>query len=156
RESRGIMLNNCQGRMLPTDDPHFYNPKKPGEGFPFDNLQASMMWTGTPVYVLRHTTDDAWVFVRAPSLDAWVKSTCVATVDKKFISSWTRQARKNLVAITQTDLGIKDKKYRRYRFSAYVGMVFPGVQKQNQFDLLIPISDTRQKAHISHALLPST
>lgn len=48
---RGITVENLQGRDLPTDDVSFYSYQLAGEGYPFDNLQASTIWAGTPIYI---------------------------------------------------------------------------------------------------------
>lgn len=151
---RAIAVENISARELPTNEVHFYNPKIAGQGYPFDNLQASVIWAGTPLYILGQTSDHDWSLVLAPSFIAWVKNTEIASVDDDFIKIWTEQAGKNLVAITQTNIPIKDAEDDYiYRFSAYIGMAFPGSMEENKFHILIPISDEKHQAHIHHSYL---
>ena len=46
-----LTVRNTSLRLLPTAKPHFKDPKLPGEGFPFDNLQNTALWANTPVLV---------------------------------------------------------------------------------------------------------
>lgn len=49
--NRAITIDNLQARALPTNDVFFYNFTQGGQGYPFDNLQVSAVWAGTPVYI---------------------------------------------------------------------------------------------------------
>lgn len=152
---RAIATDNLQGRNLPTEEVWFYNPQKVGEGYPFDMLQTSNIWTGTPLYILGETADQAWVLVRSPRFVAWVKSTGIARVNEAFIRKWKAAARNNLVAITQTQVPVIDTEHKIFRFSAYIGMVFPGFQdaKSSNMQLLIPVRNAQGQASIHHTRL---
>ena len=48
-ENRAISVTNTHARVLPDIAPDFFHASLPGQGFPFDNLQASAVWAGTPL-----------------------------------------------------------------------------------------------------------
>ncbi len=149
---RGIIVRNTNARMLPTNDPHFNHFTLPGQGYPFDNLQASALWAGTPVYILGETKDHAWSLVMTPSFNAWVESDAIATVTPAFVYYWNRHAQKKLVAITQTQAPILDATNQQYRLSAYVGSIFPLLsQRRTFFKIMIPIKGVNGHAYIRAA-----
>ena len=154
---RGIAIDNLSARILPTDEVHFYSHKLAGQGYPFDNLQASSLWAGTPVYILGETLDHAWYMVLTPDYYiAWVKSTGIARVDDHFVAEWQQKAKINLVAITQTEVPVMDTTDNIYRFSGYVGMIFPLENKdETGMQILIPVMDAKHQAEIRHAHLSS-
>lgn len=148
---RGIAVENSALRALPTDDPSFYSHKLAGEGYPFDNLQMSAVWAGTPVYILGETEDHAWYLVVTPDCIAWVKSKHIARVDNLFVNTWQIATKKQLVAITHTQTSVLDPQ-NRFLFSGYVGAVFPG-DDTGLGNILVPVHDTNQNAVIQHAHL---
>jgi cell wall-associated NlpC family hydrolase len=138
-DHRAIAIQNLNARSLPTDDVSFYHYTYAGEGYPFDNLQMSALWVGTPVYILGQTRDRAWLLVMTPEYIAWVKS-------------WSSAAKKNLAAITHTQTSIIDHT-GQFRFSAYIGAVFPAKKIADKINIMIPIANTHQQAIIQHANL---
>lgn len=147
-QQRGIAVENSPLRALPTDDPSFYNHKLAGEGYPFDNLQMSAVWAGTPVYILGETDDYAWYLIVTPDCIAWVKSKHIAHVDTLFVNTWQSAAKKQLMAITHTQSSILDSQ-NRLLLSAYIGAVFP-VDESGQGNILVPVQDANQNAVIQH------
>jgi len=152
RHNRAITIENLHARDLPTDDVYLYDYKKPGEGFPFDNLQISSIWVGTPVYILGQTADHAWSLVLTPDLMTWVKSKGIARVNDSFIKPWVKAIKKHPVAITRTETSIVDTN-NVYRFSAYVGSLFPGQAKAHLLKIMIPVANQKQNAVIQHAFV---
>lgn len=150
---RAIAITNIQGRSLPTDEPHFYSYKIAGEGYPFDNIQAAVIWAGTPLYILGETVDRAWTMVLTPGFIGWVKSTDIAKVNANFVAEWVKVAQLNLAAITHTQIPIVDTENGEFRFSGYIGMLFPAIKNAKNIDLLIPVMDEKRQAHIHHAKL---
>ncbi len=150
-----IATNNLSLRALPTTDPAYYSSSIPGEGYPFDNLQASAVYAGTPLYVLGYTIDKKWAFILAPEYIGWVKSNGIAYVDNNFISSWQKVAYRNLAGIKKSDVAIVDT-HNQLQFSGYVGMMFPiKAIHGDDYEILIPIKQSNGKALISNAILKS-
>lgn len=149
-ENRGIALTNLAARALPTDDVYFYSHTLAGQGYPFDNLQISSLWAGTPVYIFSETKDHAWVLVLTPDYIAWVKNRGIARADNAFIKTWQQAAHKQLVAITKTKTSVLDDK-KQFRFYGYIGAVFPAAASAK---IMIPEADNQQHAIIQYGILP--
>lgn len=150
--NRGIVVDNLHARALPTDDVHFYHYKQAGQGYPFDNLQMSALWVGTPVYIISQTQDHAWMLVMTPDYIGWVKSSGIARVDNKFVNTWSSAAKNKLAAITHTQTSILDKQ-GNFLVQAYVGAVFPAQDDYTAMHLLIPVADLDRNAVIKHAII---
>jgi len=152
---RAITVTNTHGRELPTEEVHFYNHTYAGQGYPFDNLQVSSIWAGTPLYILGESRHRDFVLVATPDVRAWVKSTDIARVDEAFITAWQEAAKRQLVAITDTQIPLDDEENKLFRVSGYIGMVFPGEKKGNGWQILLPVRDEQGRARIHHALIPT-
>lgn len=142
-DRRAIAIDNLAVRALPTEDVLFYNYKLAGEGYPFDNLQMSSLWVGTPVYILGITQDQVWSLIISPDYIGWVKSDGLARTNDHFINVWVHAAQKQLAAIIRTQTSLLDVK-GRLLFTAYVGSVFPTMENK----LMVPIADSHQFAQI--------
>lgn len=94
-ENRAIAVNNSFARVLPDFAPDFYHFSIAGQGFPFDNLQESAIWAGTPLYVFTTSHDKAWSLVLTPdAYFAWMKTNDLAYVSPQFIKQWQQAAKK--------------------------------------------------------------
>lgn len=136
-KNRAIVTRNTFARALPDNAPDFYHFTKAGEGFPFDNLQESSLWLGTPIYVVHTTLDKRWSLVITPDeYFAWVNNEDIALVSNDFIDKWQQAAKKGLIAITKTEASIFNVD-GSFATTAYIGMVFPtGGQSANE--ILMP------------------
>lgn len=70
---KAVTTKNCDFRVFPTHSSLFYNPKKAGEGFPFDYNQNSRVKINTPVFVSHFSKDKAWAFVQSHYVLGWVR-----------------------------------------------------------------------------------
>ncbi len=150
---RAIAVVNIQARALPTDEPYFYSNQIAGEGYPFDNAQAGVIWAGAPLYVLGETVDHLWDFVLTPSFIGWVKQTDIAYVNSHFIAQWTWTAQQQMATMTRTAIPIKDIENGISRFAGYIGMILPAIKSSKGIEILIPVKNAKQQAHIYHAKL---
>lgn len=108
--NRAIAITNTFARALPEQAPDFYHFSLAGQGFPFDNLEESAVWAGTPLYVLSVSQDKSWSLVLTPDeYFAWVKSSDIAYVSNQFIAQWQKAAQSRLVAITETGASVVNK-----------------------------------------------
>lgn len=155
-ENKAIAVSNTFARALPDLAPDFYHASLPGQGFPFDNLQESTLWAGTPLYVISTSQDKAWSLVLTPdAYFSWVKSSDLAYVSSEFINQWQQAAQKNLVAITKTETSIIDAQ-QQFQFSGYIGAVFPLVErKEGITSILIPVKNEHNNALIKTAFINS-
>lgn len=154
KNNRGIATTNLAVRALPTDDVHFYSYKIAGQGYPFDNLQMSSLWVGTPIYIVGTTQDHAWYLIISPSVIGWVKSNGISKVTDEFIHSWATTAKNKLAAITHTQTSLLNKE-KRFLVTTYVGTVFPVSTDISpvEMELLVPIADNHDNAVIKKVLI---
>ncbi len=153
-ENRAIAIDNLNARALPTAEVFFYHYKMPGAGYPFDNLQMSSVWAGTPLYILCETRDHRWSLVLTPEFIGWVKTTGLARTSESFITTWKTAAKKNLAAITRSEIPLVDEE-GQFRLTAYIGSFFPAEAGASEFKLLLPVADTHRNAQIIHGNLSS-
>ena len=85
---KAITLINSDVRVLPTSSPMFYDPKKQGEGFPFDYNQNSAIKINTPIFLSHYSKDKAWVYMQSSTIGGWIKVSDIAFVDEEFIKSF--------------------------------------------------------------------
>ena len=81
-----IAVANTSIRELPTHQPLYTNPAAAGGGPPFDQLQVTTLWPGTPLAV-RHIVSD-WAHVASPLGDGWMPTAELASVDAPFVANW--------------------------------------------------------------------
>lgn len=150
-QNRAIATENLPLRTLPTDDPAYYSSKIAGEGYPFDNLQSSAVYVGTPLYILSSTVDKSWFLVLTPECIGWIKASGVGKVNHLFIKKWQKMAYAHLAGIKQSNVLIRDAD-TRYQFTGYVGMIFPIEQESSKkIEILIPLQKTNGTAVIHHS-----
>ncbi|MDR3442048.1 MAG: SH3 domain-containing protein [Legionella sp.] len=156
-ENRAISVANTHARALPDSAPDFFHASVPGQGFPFDNLQESAIWAGTPLYVFSMSKDKAWSLVLTPDgYFAWVKSNDIAYVSSGFINQWQTAAQHSLIAVTQTEASIVDEQ-QQFQFSAYIGAVFPMIERNSQqTSILIPVKNSHNQAMIKTGIINTT
>ena len=153
-ENRAISIANTYARALPDNAPDFFHTSLPGQGFPFDNLQESAIWTGTPLYVFSVSKDKAWSLVLTPDgYFAWVKSNDVAYVSSGFINQWQTAAQHSLIAVTQTETSVVDAQ-QQFQFTGYIGSVFPMIERNSQqTSILIPVKNSHNQAMIKTGII---
>lgn len=146
-KNRAIATTNTFARALPDGAPDFFHASLPGQGFPFDNIQESVIWSGTPLYIFSVSQDKAWSLVLTPdAYFAWVKSSDIAYASTEFIHKWQTAAQKGLMAITETEISVLDKQ-KRFQFKGYIGAVFPLVKRDEQTtSIFIPAKNEHQQA----------
>lgn len=145
---RAIATRNLSARILPSQD-ICLRSTIPGYGYPFDRLQASAVFIGTPVYIITQTKDKIWSLIIMPDFIAWVQSSGLAYADDNFMQKWKKVAQNQLAAIIQTQTPLVDTK-GRFITQAYVGSVFPVSTHVNDIAgrliLSVPIANEEGKA----------
>lgn len=150
--NRGIVVENSHTRILPTEDVYFYSHKIAGEGYPFDNMQISAVWAGTPVYIIAETRDHTYSMVITPDYIGWVKSSGIARTDNVFVDAYSKAANDNLAAITHTQTSLLDEK-GNYLLQAFVGSVFPGKVVADGIQLMVPVANADKYAVIKNTIV---
>lgn len=118
---RGIALQRLNLRNFPTAKPLFHDPRKAGEGFPFDYLQNSTVHPNEPLYISHYSADRVWVYVLTSYATGWVRSDTVMRIDARTAETWRQ---KDLGAV----MGDGTPFYTpegAYLFREAVGMLLP-------------------------------
>ncbi len=79
-----ITIKRTNVKALPTTKSFYRDPKRTGEGFPFDYNQNSALHLNVPLFISHYSLDKKWAFVRASYSFGWVKSSDLAIVGEKF------------------------------------------------------------------------
>jgi cell wall-associated NlpC family hydrolase len=138
---RAITLRNTNLRELPTAEPHFESIDKPGCGYPFDVLQSTALWAGTPLWVVHIA--GGWAFVDSPAAAAWMPLQDLAFVDDGFVQQWRGAS---LAAVTSDRCAILDANAMP-RLAAHIGTVLPLVGADDRtMEVLVPVADQGQRA----------
>ena len=134
-----ITTNNTAVRELPTLDPAYASIKKAGEGYPFDNLQDSNLWLGSPLQIIQQTKDKKWYLVKSAAVFGWVKASDVAKVDAPFIRRW-EQSPLSVTTSLKTSLNKKD---------IYFGSLLP-YEKRGPHSLVLfyPVKNAKNFAQL--------
>lgn len=148
QENRAIASQNLPLRVIPTDDPGYYSTHIAGEGYPFDNIQSSALYVGTPLYILGSTRDKAWLLVITPECIGWVKSMGVARVNNQFIQQWQQAAYEKLSGIKRANISVYNET-GQHQFYASVGMLFPQISSST---ILIPVKQANGYASIEKGI----
>lgn len=85
---RAVTVRNTDIRALPTALRRYNDPNLPGEGYPFDYLQHSLVHLGTPLYVVHATRDGTWLLVETPYTFGWIPAGDAAFVDEAFMAAF--------------------------------------------------------------------
>ncbi|MEA3490683.1 MAG: SH3 domain-containing protein [Campylobacterota bacterium] len=120
---RGITTKHVNLRALPTSRPFYNDPKKTGEGFPFDYNQNSSYHINTPLYISHYSIDRKWAYVRGSATYGWLPISSMAVVDTKFIKKFKNN---HYAVVIRDDLKLyKDKKYLSL---VKLGAIFPVIK----------------------------
>ena len=143
RKYRAITVRRTDVKALPTSQDFYRDPRKTGEGFPFDYNQNSALHINVPLYISHFSKDHRWAFVRASYSFGWVKVSDLALVDRDFVKHF----RNGTYAMT-----IKDnlRLYNEHNQSVSLvklGALFPIDPKDKQ-SYLVASRDDQGHAHL--------
>ena len=147
----GITIANTNLRLLPTNKPHFTKFTDNSNGFPFDNLQNSLLAANTPIKINHISKDDAWVFVETPFAYGWVPIRDIAFAGPKFIKSFTKY--KTYVAATDDDFPVKTFS-GSYMFQGNIGMSFPLIKETKyNYHIATTMASSTRYAYVKEAVI---
>ncbi|HIP50518.1 MAG TPA: glycoside hydrolase [Campylobacterales bacterium] len=79
-----ITLRHTNLRLYPSSRGIYYDPKRTGEGFPFDYSQNSSVHMNTPIMISHYSLDQLWVYAQTSFASGWIKIEDIAFVNFKF------------------------------------------------------------------------
>ncbi|MBU1612056.1 MAG: SH3 domain-containing protein [Proteobacteria bacterium] len=142
-------------RVLPSAEPLFDDPTQPGEGFPFDYNQNSLVWAGTPLFVVQTSADGAWLLCESRFAGGWIPSRDVGLVDDAFMTEFSTGP---FLALTHEDIPIKDQT-GLFLFQGRIGMLLPLRTTPDNGEnrtVLVPVRNLDGHAQLLTAELPET
>jgi hypothetical protein len=128
-----IVVHPTSLRLLPTHRPIFFDPEKPGEGFPFDYNQNSALKALTPLIVSHLSMDGGWAFVRSPFALGWVPVRDIAYLDEEEIS---RLVAMPLTVLTRREAPLYDGG-QNFLFYAKSATLFPAAGETDAFRKIV-------------------
>ncbi len=146
-----ITTQHTSMRVLPTIEPIFSDPTKPGEGFPFDYNQNSLVWAGTPLFVVQASANGAWLLCESRFAGGWIPSRDVAMVDQAFMDQYKSGS---LLAITVENVPLQEKS-GQFLVQARLGMILPLLKSGNEHTVLMPVRDLDGRALLVRSQLPA-
>lgn len=140
KKYKAITIRRTNVKALPTSSAFYRDPKRTGEGFPFDYNQNSALHINIPLHVSHFSKDKKWAFVRASYSFGWVKVSDIALVNKEFMKTFKNGS---------YAMVIKDN-LRLYNDGkdvsiVKVGSLFP-ISDDSQY--LVASRDSKGRAHI--------
>ncbi len=138
RLDKGVTVRQVSVRELPTERPWYGHPFHPGQGFPFDTFQMSLLPPGMPVLITHTSRDGAWIYVETALFGGWLPVDSVALVDEQ---AMTQYRTGSYAAILRDDVPLCDA-IGTFLTMARVGTVLPIVgQSGSSLDVLVPSRD---------------
>ncbi|TNF44542.1 MAG: glycoside hydrolase [Epsilonproteobacteria bacterium] len=140
KKYKAITVRRTNVKALPTSSAYYRDPKKTGEGFPFDYNQNSALHINVPLYISHFSKDKKWAFVRASYSFGWVKTSDLALVSSDFIKTFKND---NYAMVIKDNLRLykKDNDISLVK----VGALFPISEDQTY---LVASRDAKGRAHI--------
>ena len=145
---RAIAVADAAMRVLPTDEPAFYAFDRPGEGYPFDYMQNSLVLAGTPLYATHLSADGDWVLAESRFAFGWVRARDLAWVDDDFARAFRTG---KYVAISRDHAPISTED-GQFLFMGEVGTILPVLADGA---LAAPARDADGRAVLGRASAPA-
>lgn len=149
---RAITVRPTDIRVMPSQEPAFYDYQKPGEGFPFDMFQNSLLPANTPILLTHVSKDKAWFLAQTATVSGWVNTFDIARIDSQFVNKFKRHP---FVVSLQDSVPIKDKN-GQFRFMANLGTIFPLLdQDKANFQVALAGKNLNGSASLLTSFLPT-
>jgi cell wall-associated NlpC family hydrolase len=150
---RAITVHQASLRTLPTDKPFFNDPRKAGEGFPFDYLQESSIHANEPIFISHYSLDGAWAYISTSYATGWIHTNDFVLLSDQQCSEFENSKK---ISITLDDFPIKDDK-EQFLYYSKIGMQFPIIQENNStFYASVIVASEDHNAVYKHITIPKT
>ena len=145
KKYKAITIRRTNVKALPTSTAFYRDPKRVGEGFPFDYNQNSALHINVPLFISHFSKDHRWAFVQASYSFGWVKVADLALVNASFIKtfqngSYAMSIKDNLKLYNEKSHPISLVK---------LGALFP-LDKEKENHYLVARRNYKGQARIAH------
>jgi hypothetical protein len=138
-----ITVRNTACRVFPSSRPFFYDPRRAGEGYPFDYFQNSALWAGTPALITHSSADGAWLFAETGFVAGWLPAHDVAWADETFLATYQTGS---YAALLRDEVTLRDAA-GDFLTLTHLGAIFPVVARdEGGLQLLVPVRDANGAA----------
>jgi len=149
KKYKAITIRRTNVKALPTSASFYRDPKKTGEGFPFDYNQNSSLHINIPLIISHYSRDKRWAFVQASYSFGWVKTTDLALVNNNFIKKFKNN---NYAMVIKDNLRLyKDKQDISL---VKLGALFPIAKDEKHY--LVASRDKKGHAKIEKVIATKT
>lgn len=108
-------------KSLPTVEPSFKDWADPANGYPFNQLEVSLLPANLPIKIVQISQDGAWGLALTPyNAIGWLPFNDFAFVDKNFMQRWQTG---HYVAIIKDQLSVLDGE-RNFLFLGRIGAIY--------------------------------
>lgn len=133
-----VAVVNTSMRVLPTGKPAFYDFAEAGEGFPFDMMQNTAVWAGTPLYISHVSADGAWYLAECRYAFGWIHARDVGLIDRQSAGALSLGP---FVTPIKDNVPLHDWK-GNYLFDLRIGQILPAVARSSDgYSILVPVRD---------------
>jgi len=145
KKYKAITIRRTNVKALPTSSSFYRDPRKTGEGFPFDYNQNSALHINVPLLISHFSKDKRWAFVQASYSFGWVKTSDLALVSHDFIKTFKNG---NYAMVIKDNLRLfHDKKGISL---VKLGALFPIAKDKKHY--LVASRDKKGRAHIEKVI----
>lgn len=145
KKYKAITIRRTDVKALPTSASYYRDPRKTGEGFPFDYNQNSALHINVPLLISHFSRDKRWAFVQASYSFGWIKTSDLALVSADFIKKFKND---NYAMVIKDNLRLfNDKKDISL---VKLGALFPLAKDGKHY--LIASRDKKGRAHIEKVI----
>ncbi|RLA72993.1 MAG: glycoside hydrolase [Epsilonproteobacteria bacterium] len=148
-----LTLHFSHLRNFPTHKPLFSDPRKAGEGYPFDYLQNSGVHANEPLFVSHYSDDGAWVYVFTAYATGWLPSDAIVYLDADQVNAW--QDKKH-IRFTKEFYPLKDEE-GHFIFYSRIGMLLPMIrEEEDAYVLKVSTGDAFNSPHFLEVKIPKS
>ncbi len=144
KKYKAITVHHTDLKALPTESPFYRDPRKVGEGFPFDYNQNSALHINVPLYISHFSRDNRWAFVRASYSFGWVRVRDLALVSDRFVKRFENG---HYAIAVRDNLLLRDEAHKPVSY-VKLGALFPKASDGKRY--LVARRDERVQAHIAY------
>ncbi|NOR58174.1 MAG: glycoside hydrolase [Sulfurimonas sp.] len=134
--AKAITLRHVNIRAFPTIKPLLRDPKKAGEGFPFDYLQNSTLHANKPLFVSHYSKDREWVYAFSSFASGWIKASEIVFLKKEHTDSWQKAQQ---IFFTKENIPVYSQN-GNFLFSSKIGMMLALIYEDDKNFTTLAIS----------------
>ncbi len=142
-----LTLRAVNLRTFPSKKPLFLDPKRAGEGFPFDYLQNSSIGPNKPVVVSHYSKDKAWVYILSSFASGWVDSRDIVFIPEKEKNIWQEAQQ---VVYTKDNVPLFDEK-GNFLFYSRIGTMAPLIDVNQSSNRVLTVNKNSNSQIYFHA-----